>query len=263
MVDPTVEGHQLRVEVAVCSVQRSQVVLYRLEQIYSAVSEGNQRLPIVLDLPVGVGVGLSDLHVSHGEVAEGPPVGGEGGQFLIEGNAGDCRGAEANPWGGRCCIDDVGGVGAVDFVPDPDIFGAGGYSSSLVGVEVELGDGIVGVVAAGDDRVSVDVDAQFVLVDSVDPPRDLARGYGGVDIVGADGVGVVVVGLDVGEEVGHGLHFLGDGKLLHGVAVAEEADIEASKHVLSIGVAQFVVGHLDGQHLLEVGAEVVGNGAQR
>lgn len=167
-----------------------------LEKVYSAVSECYEGLSVVLNLLVSVWVGLPDLDVAHGEVAEAPDVGAESGELFVEGDAGDCRGGEPGAWDCRRRVDDVGGVGAVEFVPDPDVLAAGGDSTALVGVEVELGEGVVGVVAVGDGGVGVDVDPELVVVDGGLPAGGgLPEAGSQVDVVGADGVGVVVVGL--------------------------------------------------------------------
>lgn len=92
-----------------------------LEEVDATISEGDESLSIFLYHGVGVGVVLSDLDVAHGEVAEGPDVGGTAHQFFVEGDAGDVGGAQHSAGRARGRVDQLVGVAAVGFVPDPDV----------------------------------------------------------------------------------------------------------------------------------------------
>ena len=84
LIDPGIEGGELRVEVIVAGEEGGELVLDGLEEIESAVPEGDEGGAVVECLIVGCGVILADLDVSHGEIAEGPAGSGRAGDFLIE-----------------------------------------------------------------------------------------------------------------------------------------------------------------------------------
>ena len=56
------------------------------------------------------------------------------------------------------------GISAVHFIEYPYVFGSCCHTAAGVGVEVELADGVVGVIVAGDKRIGVDVYAQPIVL---------------------------------------------------------------------------------------------------
>ena len=148
MINFASEGIHLIVELSVESVQAGQVILDALEQIISAVAEVDQSVAIVDDLVIGIFTLPSGLDVPLGEFALCPAGGQLGGQFFIEGNAGDYIGGDIDSIGleGRGGVNELVGVGALLGIENPDIPGASIDSSSCVGVQVELLDGEVGII---------------------------------------------------------------------------------------------------------------------
>ena len=69
--------------------------------------------------------------------------------------------------------------------------------------------------------------------------------------------------MDISEQASHCPHLLGDRKFGERVTVTEQTCIHASKKILGVGLAELVVGDLDCQHLVEVGAEIVADAADR
>ena len=111
---------------------------------------GDEGGSVGLDEVVGICKVLPDLHVARSEVTERPGGGGSGGEFLIEGNAGDIAGGESGSRARSRSVHDIGGVGAVDTIPHPNIHGPSTDSSSLIGVQVQLRYGVVRIVVVGD-----------------------------------------------------------------------------------------------------------------
>lgn len=70
MGDSGVEGAKHSVEVVVESEEGAEAVFDCLKEVEPAVSESDESGTVVECLVVGSGIILSDLHVSHGEVAE-------------------------------------------------------------------------------------------------------------------------------------------------------------------------------------------------
>lgn len=120
-----------------------------------------------------------------------------------------------------------------------------------------MGDGVVGVVAVCGTDVGVDVDAESVVADGVDPAYDLISGDGCVDVGSAEGVGVGVVGLDVSEDSFDCVHFVGKGEFGESVAIAEQTGVYTFEGVLSVGCAEFIVDLLIVEHALIVVAEAI------
>lgn len=94
--DSGVEGAKHSVEVIVEGEQCAEAVLDCLEEVEPAVPESDERGTVVKCLVVGGRIILSDLHVPHGEVTEGPAGAGSADQFLVEGHAGDLRSVEVS-----------------------------------------------------------------------------------------------------------------------------------------------------------------------